>query len=70
LIAEADDMGTLIRFVLYFTIAIVVIVLAILLGDYGAWYLAWVLGTVMIVLVSAAGAALLDTQEQDARGGH
>ncbi len=58
-------MGTLIRFVVFFAIAMIVIVLAIILGDYGAWYFAWVLGTVMIVLVSAAGGALLDTQESE-----
>jgi len=58
-------MGVLIRFVLFFIVAMIVIVLAIILGDYGAWYFAWVLGTVMIVLVSAAGGALLDTQESE-----
>jgi ABC-type transport system involved in cytochrome c biogenesis permease component len=62
-------MDTLIRFVLYFGIALVAILLAIILGDYGAWYLAWLLGTGLIVLVSAAGAALLDTQDQDASAG-
>lgn len=62
-------MDTLIRFILYFGIALVTILLAIILGDYGAWYLAWLLGTGLIVLVSAAGAALLDTQDQDASTG-
>ncbi len=60
-------MNTLIRFVLYGFIALVAIVMAIILGDYGAWYLAWVLGTVMLVLISAAGAALLDAQEEEKR---
>ena len=58
-------MDTLIRFVVYFGIAVIAILLAIILGDYGAWYLAWLLGTGLIVLVSAAGAALLDTQDED-----
>lgn len=62
-------MNTLIRFVLFFGIALVAILLAIILGDYGAWYLAWLLGTGLIVLVSAAGAALLDTQEQNESAG-
>jgi len=35
----------------------------VILGDYGAWYFAWLVGTVMIVLVAAAGGALLDVQE-------
>ncbi len=58
-------MGTLVRFVTYAAIAALVILMAILLGDYGAWYFAWILGTVMLVLVSAAGGALLDTQEEE-----
>jgi membrane protein implicated in regulation of membrane protease activity len=58
-------MGTVLRFLIYLFIAIAVIAMAIILGDYGSWYFAWLLGTVMIVLISAAGAALLDTQEQD-----
>ena len=39
------------------------IVLAVVAGDYGPWYFAWLVGTVMIVLISAAGAVLYDTQE-------
>lgn len=58
-------MGTLVRFVIYGMIAALVILMAIILGDYGAWYFAWLLGTVMLVLVSAAGGALLDTQEEE-----
>lgn len=51
------------QFVLFMVIAILVIFMGILLGEIGGWYLAWLLGTVVIVLVSAAGGALLDTQE-------
>ena len=39
--------------------------LAVVAGDYGPWYFAWLVGTVMIVLISAAGAMLLDTQEEE-----
>jgi ABC-type transport system involved in cytochrome bd biosynthesis fused ATPase/permease subunit len=62
-------MGTVLRFLVYLFIAICVIAMAIILGDYCSWYFAWLLGTVMIVLISAAGAALLDTQEQELRRG-
>ena len=62
-------MGTVLRFLVYLFIAVCVIAIAIVLGDYGSWYFAWLLGTVMIVLISAAGAALLDTQEQELRRG-
>jgi hypothetical protein len=37
-------------------------VLAVLLGDYGPWYFAWLVGTVMMVLVVVAGGALLEVQ--------
>ncbi len=58
-------MSTFLRFSMYSAIAGLVILMAIILGDYGAWYFAWILGTVMLVLVAAAGAALLDTQEEE-----
>lgn len=59
-------MKTFFYFLLYLVLACVVILLAILLGDQGAWYFAWLIGTVMIVLVAGAGAALLDAQEEHA----
>lgn len=59
-------MKTFFYFLLFLVLAIVVILLAVLLGDVGAWYFAWLIGTVMIVLIAAAGAALLDAQEEHA----
>jgi hypothetical protein len=59
-------MRTFLYFLLFMAIAAAVIVLAAILGDVGAWYFAWLIGTTMIVLVSAAGAALLDSQEEQA----
>ena len=41
--------------------------LAVVAGDYGPWYFAWLVGTIMIVLIAAAGAVLFDTQA-DANG--
>jgi flagellar motor component MotA len=58
-------MSTLTRFVVYMLIGVLVIFLAIVLGDNGPWYFAWLVGTVMIVLISAAGAVMLDTQEEE-----
>jgi len=58
-------MSTLARFVVYMLIGILVIFLAAVLGDNGPWYFAWLVGTVMIVLISVAGAVLLDTQEEE-----
>jgi len=54
-----------IRIIFYLIIAFVALFMVILLGDKGAWYFAWLLGTVMIVLISAAGAAMLDTQDRE-----
>ena len=59
-------MRTFLFFLLFMVIAAAVIILAAILGDVGAWYFAWLVGTTMIVLVSAAGAALLDAQEEHA----
>jgi len=57
-----------VRIFFYFIIALVALFLVILLGEQGAWYFAWLLGTVMIVLISAAGGALLDTQDKESAG--
>ncbi len=59
-------MKTFLLFVLFMLIAIVMIVLAVILGEYGAWYFAWLVGTGMIVLVTAAAGVLLDTQDERA----
>ncbi|WP_297489884.1 hypothetical protein [Acidocella sp.] len=42
--------------------------LAVVAGDYGPWYFAWLVGTTMIVLIAAAGAVLFDTQEAATSG--
>ncbi len=59
----------LLRMLLYLVISLVTLFLVILLGQRGAWYFAWVLGTVMIVLIAAAGGALLDAQEEAKQSG-
>lgn len=59
-------MKTLLQFLLFMVLATAMIVLAILLGDLGAWYFAWLVGTAMIVLIAATGGVLLDTQDEHA----
>ena len=59
-------MRSVLYFLLFLIIAVMVTVLAAILGDQGAWYFAWLIGTTMIVLISAAGGALLDAQEEHA----
>jgi len=59
-------MKTFLQFILFMVIAVVVILMAVVLGDSGAWYFAWLVGTGMIVLVTAAGGAMLDAQDEHA----
>jgi cyd operon protein YbgT len=37
--------------------------IAVLCGGYAPWYFAWLVGTVMIVLISVSGAVMFETQE-------
>lgn len=61
---EESAMKTFLQFLLYMTLAVLVIAMAVLLGNDGAWYFAWLVGTTMIILIAAAGGALLDTQDE------
>ena len=61
-------MGKLFKIVgLALTLALGVF-LAVVAGDYGPWYFAWLVGTTMIVLIAAAGAVMFDTQESNSNG--
>lgn len=53
----------LLVFSLFFAVALLALFLAIVLGNEAPWYFAWVVGTAMMILIAAAGAALFDTQE-------
>ncbi|GAA5265332.1 hypothetical protein ACOSOMT5_P1757 [Acidiphilium sp. MT5] len=44
-------------------VVIAALLLAVIAGDYGPWYFAWLVGTTMIVLIAASGAVLFETQE-------
>ena len=46
-------MKNFLYFVLFMTIAVIAIVIGVIIGDYASWYFAWIVGTAMIVLVSA-----------------
>ncbi len=58
-------MKTFVHFMVLLIVVVVAILIGVIVGDYGAWYFSWVVGTIMIVLFSAAGGVLLDTQEQE-----
>ncbi|WP_426661498.1 hypothetical protein [Rhodanobacter aciditrophus] len=59
-------MKTFLQFLLFMAMAVLVILMATILGSLGAWYFAWLVGTAMIVLIAAAGGALLDLQDEHA----
>lgn len=58
-------MGQLIKIIALALVLALAVALAVVAGDYGPWYFAWMVGTVMIVLIAAAGAILYDTQEKE-----
>lgn len=58
-------MKTFLHFVMLLIAAMVAIAIGVVIGNYGAWYFSWVIGTIMIVLFAAAGGVLLDTQERE-----
>lgn len=44
-------------------VLVISLLFAVFVGDQGPWYFAWVIGTIMIILISGAGAILLDAQQ-------
>ena len=54
---------SIVRFVTYFVISMLVLFLSIVLGEQAPWYFAWVLGTTMAILIAVCGAVLLEGQE-------
>ncbi len=58
-------MKGLLTFITGFVILAFALFLAVITGDYGPWYFAWLVGTTMIVLISAAGAAMFDRQDEE-----
>ena len=60
-------MNVPLRFILAMIVTCVVILIAVILGDYGPWYFSWLLGTGFMVLVATAGAVLLDAQDEARR---
>lgn len=55
-------------FLLFFVLAMILIVLAIILGDAAPWYFAWIIGSGLLILTSAAAGFMFDTQEDKAKG--
>jgi cyd operon protein YbgT len=57
----------LLKFFVYFVIASVIIFVCIILGDLAPWYFAWILGTVMIILIAVSSAVLFESQDEERR---
>ncbi len=61
-------MGKLFKFIGLAAALALAIFLAVVTGDFGAWYFAWLVGTTMIVLIASASAVMFDTQESNSKG--
>jgi hypothetical protein len=57
------------RYIIAMALTALAILFAIILGDYGPWYLSWFLGTGFMVLVAACAGVLFEAQEEAARDG-
>lgn len=58
-------MKNLLTFIGLAAVMVLSLFLAVITGDYGPWYFAWLVGTTMIVLISAAGAIMFDRQDEE-----
>jgi hypothetical protein len=57
-----EIMKNLVKIAALAAVLVLALALAVVAGDYGPWYFAWMVGTVMIVLVAVSGAVLFETQ--------
>ncbi len=62
-------MKTFAKFLGLAVVLLIAIVLAVLCGDYGPWYFAWLVGTTMIILIAVAGGVLFETQLETQKKG-
>ena len=59
---EPSSLVTVLHFIGLGLAVFVALFYAILLGDVGPWYFAWLIGTVMICLITAASGILFETE--------
>jgi predicted outer membrane lipoprotein len=53
------------KFLVYFALAMLFLFLSILLGEQAPWYFAWLPGTAMIILIAVSGAVLFEGQAKE-----
>lgn len=56
------------RYVIAMILAVIIILVAVILGDYGPWYFSWFLGTGFMMLLAVAAAVLFEQQDDAAKG--
>jgi len=56
----------LLNYIIALGLAGLAILLGIILGDYGPWYLSWFLGTGFMILVAVSAGVLFEAQEDAA----
>lgn len=56
------------HYVIAMAIACLAILVGIVLGDYGSWYLSWFLGTGFMVLVAVSAGVFFEAQEESKDG--
>jgi predicted outer membrane lipoprotein len=61
-------MKTIIKFIALAVILVLALLLAVVTGDLAPWYFAWLVGTMMIVLIAASGAVMFEAQQAESRG--
>lgn len=58
-------MSLLSRIIILLILAVIAILIAVVMGDYGPWYLSWLLGTGFMILVAAMGGVLYEDQDKE-----
>lgn len=60
-------MKGIVKFVTFSAIAALCLLLAVVASGEGPWYFAWMLGTMMIILLAVAGGVMFETQFAEKR---
>lgn len=59
----------LLNYIVALVVAGLAVLLGIIIGDYGPWYMCWFLGTGFMILVAASSGVLFEAQEEAAEAG-
>ena len=62
-------MSLLSQIIVMLVLSVIAILIVVIMGDYGPWYLAWLLGTGFAILVAAMGGVLFEHQEEESQSG-